>query len=365
MIEFIRQRKIIIWASVFLLGLLSLLVLQPFLVSLTIGFTFAVALVPIRNFFSKRFKLRQNTAAAVVSTLTTFVIIGPVVFVIYKLISYLNKNEKLVSDAEEVENKFFSLIYTISQQVGLKITKMDLFAALSHITGSVQEFFITAGKTTAASIPDITVQMVIMFFTLFVVLINYKRFTFKTLDAVGISSEVITRINLIVFEVCRDVVFANILTGFVQASMVTVGAMIFTSTDPVLIFVITFVVSFVPIIGAAPVAVALGFLQFADRQPSQAIALILVAVVVGLSDNIIRAKLMGRHDGDTAFLNFLASIGGIYLWGLSGIFMGPLVVALTIRTVPLLLSELTPAAVVPRETGEMPQADASSTSNSI
>lgn len=61
---------------------------------------------------------------------------------------------------------------------------------------------------------------------------------------------------------------------------------------------------------------------------------------------------MGRKGGENAFLNFLASIGGIYLWGVAGIFTGPLVVALTIRTVPLLWEELKPVAVFPNQPGK-------------
>lgn len=195
-------------------------------------------------------------------------------------------------------------------------------------------------------------QLIILFFTLFVVLINYKRFTFQALDAVGISSEVIARMNQIIFEVCRDVVFANIITGFVQSVMVTLGCIFLTDFDPILIFVITFVFSFIPVIGAAPVAIVLAIYQFSIQQPTSAITLLALSILVGVSDNILRAKLMGRKGGENAFLNFLASIGGIYLWGVAGIFTGPLVVALTIRTVPLLWEELKPVAVFPNQPGK-------------
>ncbi len=352
MVQFIRQRKIIIWGLIICLSLMSVFVLQPFLVSLTMGFTFAVALVPVKRFFIEKLRFRTHFAATTVSSLATFFIIGPTCFVIYKLISLVNQNSKLVLNTELVENRFFNLVYSLTQQLGLKFSKQSLLGALEHVSSSTQDFLLFIAKATIASIPDTAVQLIILFFTLFVVLINYKRFTFQTLDAVGISSQVIVRMNQIIFEVCRDVVFANIITGFVQALMVTVGCVFLTDFDPILIFVITFVFSFIPVIGAAPVAIVLAIYQFSIQQPTSAITLLGVSVLVGVSDNIVRAKLMGRTGGENAFLNFLASIGGIYLWGVAGIFTGPLVVALTIRTVPLLLEELKPVAVFPNQPGK-------------
>ena len=127
MIQFIRQRKIIIWGLVISLSLMSVFVLQPFLVSLTMGFTFAVALVPVKRFFIENLRFRARLAATAVSSLATFFIIGPTFFVIYKLISLVNQSSKLVLNTELVENRFFNLVYSFNPTTWSQIFKAKSF----------------------------------------------------------------------------------------------------------------------------------------------------------------------------------------------------------------------------------------------
>ena len=62
-------------------------------------------------------------------------------------------------------------------------------------------------------------------------------------------------------------------------------------------------------------------------------AIILVAVgvlVIGLADNLLRPLLVGRDTGMPDYLILLATLGGLAMFGISGMVIGPLIAALFI-----------------------------------
>jgi predicted PurR-regulated permease PerM len=56
-------------------------------------------------------------------------------------------------------------------------------------------------------------------------------------------------------------------------------------------------------------------------------------LVVGLSDNFVKALVLSRGAHIPAFLAFLGAIGGLLTWGIVGIFVGPVIVGVTYQLV--------------------------------
>lgn len=98
--------------------------------------------------------------------------------------------------------------------------------------------------------------------------------------------------------------------------------MFFNVGDFFFIFLITFFVSFIPIIGAAPVAVILSFFCFLESHISAGTALIVLSLIVGISDNIVRPYLSSKGNVETnPIIDLIAIMGGVTLFGLPGLFL--------------------------------------------
>lgn len=139
---------------------------------------------------------------------------------------------------------------------------------------------------------------------------------------------------------CREIFFANIMTGILQASIVSLGALIFQVGDFFLIFFITFVFSFIPVIGAAPVAVILALLSFMDAKIGAGIGLMVMAVIAGVADNVLRPFLGSFGEVSVhPFIRLLAVIGGVIMFGLPGLFIGPLIAMLIFGALPIIIEE--------------------------
>jgi predicted PurR-regulated permease PerM len=68
---------------------------------------------------------------------------------------------------------------------------------------------------------------------------------------------------------------------------------------------------------------------FASGEVPQAIALILGGtLIIGLADNLLRPLLVGRDTKMPDYLILLATLGGLHVFGLAGIVVGPIIAAL-------------------------------------
>lgn len=142
---------------------------------------------------------------------------------------------------------------------------------------------------------------------------------------------------------CREVFFTNIMTGILQATIVSLGAYFFGVGDFFLVFFITFVVSFVPIVGAAPVAIMIALFCFSEGLPGPAGGMLIIAAVTGISDNVIRPFLGSVGSVEVhPFIGLLAVIGGVISFGFPGLFIGPMVASIYSGALPIIIDQYFP-----------------------
>jgi predicted PurR-regulated permease PerM len=61
--------------------------------------------------------------------------------------------------------------------------------------------------------------------------------------------------------------------------------------------------------------------------------------VVGLSDNVVKIALLSRGTELPSLLAFLGALGGLLTWGIVGLFLGPVVIAVCYRITTIWLNE--------------------------
>jgi predicted PurR-regulated permease PerM len=129
-------------------------------------------------------------------------------------------------------------------------------------------------------------------------------------------------------QAIRGVALGVVLTALVQALIGGVGLLIarvpFAGVLTALMFMLA-----VAQIGAAPVlAVAVGWLYWTGS-PGWGTFLLVVTVVVGTLDNFLRPILIKKGADLPLLLIFAGVIGGLIAFGLIGIFVGPMVLAVS------------------------------------
>jgi predicted PurR-regulated permease PerM len=130
----------------------------------------------------------------------------------------------------------------------------------------------------------------------------------------------------------RDLIFASVTTSLVIATvqgLVCGGAFAIVGVgSPVFWGVVMAFLSLLPVVGAWPVWVPAAIWLFSTGHSAR--ALLLVGICAGLGttiDNILRPVILGGRSSLNALLVFISVLGGIIVFGVLGVVLGPIVVA--------------------------------------
>jgi predicted PurR-regulated permease PerM len=140
-----------------------------------------------------------------------------------------------------------------------------------------------------------------------------------------LKREMLERLNGVVVSS----VYGGLIVALVQGALGALAFAVLGIPSPVLWGTVMAVLSFLPVIGGslvwAPTAVVLAI----QGRVGAAIGLALWgALAIGLVDNILRPILISGRTQMHPLLTFLAVLGGIQAFGMLGLFLGPVLVAL-------------------------------------
>lgn len=233
------------------------------------------------------------------------------------------------------------MLKTILSQLGLRKT----FNVDSMIKDGAHQIFsgvLQASTYAVTQIPEILFSFVVFLVTLFLFMRHaaWMSRTFYSANLMRrLEAEVVVKV---LKETSYSAVLSSMITGVLQSSIVTIGAAIFLDVDNLLVFIVTFFCSFIPVIGAAPIAFTLAVYAWVKISPGAGIGLFVVGTIAGIADNVFRVFFLKVVKGKLhPFWALLAIIGGIIVLGLPGLFLGPVIVSATLQVVPVLLGRTT------------------------
>lgn len=139
----------------------------------------------------------------------------------------------------------------------------------------------------------------------------------------------------------RQAIIGTIGVGVTQGSLATLSYFICGVPDPAFFGAMTAVASLIPGVGTLCVWVPLGIYLMATRHVAGGIALLLVGafVVVGFCDGVLRPKLVGQNENTGFFATIVGLIGGIEIFGVMGLLIGPVIVGFSIAVLRLYMKE--------------------------
>tara|TARA_Y100001933_G_scaffold202335_1_gene204196 strand:- start:8626 stop:9744 length:1119 start_codon:yes stop_codon:yes gene_type:complete len=132
-------------------------------------------------------------------------------------------------------------------------------------------------------------------------------------------------------SVVRATVKGTFVIAAVQGAIGGVAFAVLGLRGAVLWGVVMAIASLLPVVGPGLVWVPAAILLLTTERIVAGIVLIFVGVVlVGLADNLLRPVLVGRDTRMPDYLVLLATLGGLALFGITGLVIGPLIAALFI-----------------------------------
>lgn len=323
-------------------------ILIPFILPVVMGGIFAMALVPFVDYLIRR-GLSRDTSLVIMSLGLGAAVLTPgVAFFLRgsRIVNALMQRNDMNSLVARMSNSAYKVIDRFCDLYGF-----DNDMAKAKFDTLINSFGVAIARIFSdfmVSLPEILMGILITMLATYCFLKEsnrirslFDRYFYFTKEN---GDNFIHMIKL----GCQEVFITNIATGVIQASVVAVGGLIFQVGDFYLIFFITFIVSFIPILGAAPVAACMAIACFIDGRSGAGIGMLVFAAVAGISDNIIRPYLASLGNVSVhPFIGLLAVIGGVIMLGLPGLFIGPLLASLSFGALPIIIDEYYPTVREP------------------
>jgi predicted PurR-regulated permease PerM len=142
-----------------------------------------------------------------------------------------------------------------------------------------------------------------------------------------------TRVVMSEFQIVgKEVFVGTMLTGIAQGLLAGIGYAIAGVPEVALLATITAICSLVPAVGTLLIWVPAGAGLIAAGHPVGGIFELLwgTLVVVGLSDYVIRPSLVGGHGHVPTLLTFISLFGGVEVFGLLGLIVGPVIASVAL-----------------------------------
>lgn len=323
-----------------LIVVLAFLVIQPFIKSLLFAAVLAYIFYPVNKYFKK--KVKNKSLSAVITTIIILLIaIVPTAFVAQTLVkesysSYILTKQKLLnSDICEESDGFICEQWNEFEQNVLgkdldKYMESGFESFSSKAISGIYNFV----KSVAESLMQIFMFILLLFFLLRDgdILMNriYKLLPFKKKD----RDETISEVSNMLYAV----VYGSVIIALIQGMLAFFGFLLFGINNPLLWGLVVVFAAFVPFLGAPLAWLPITLVNFADAILSGEKSAILKSVflflyclvVVSGIDNILKPKIIGKRSNLHPALVFLGVIGGLYLMGPIGVFIGPVIMALLV-----------------------------------
>jgi predicted PurR-regulated permease PerM len=215
---------------------------------------------------------------------------------------------------------------------------------LDHLRGlaadaasSAERIAATIASTTANALLGLLFAMLAMHY----ILRNGERVSRRIADVVPLRPAYTAALLAEFRRVGRATLLGSVATGIVQGGFATIGFWIAGVPEPLFFGAATALASFVPVVGVLlviiPTTVCLAVVG------NVASALIVLgwglAVVVGVSDYVIRPRLVRGEAKVPSIVTLAALLGGVEVLGLQGLLVGPVVMALALAVLQLYAAE--------------------------
>ncbi|WP_127588243.1 sporulation integral membrane protein YtvI [Paenibacillus koleovorans] len=326
--------KTIIMMGLGLLALYGLFTVgSPFLLAIVIALFLEPVIVPMM----KVFRLNRPAASAIVCTLFTLLLFGLAYLLGLQMVAqlvefwdkaphYFTEASKYFQDATERTQLFYdSLPGDMAEQVqsGIEAGVTALTNSLNGIMKSISGYFIGFAKF----IPTFVIYFIVFLVALYLFSIGMPRIKQSFLSlfeekSQGKVDEVLQSLRSSVFGFLRAQVILSAMTYIIAM----IGLLILKVEYPLAISLLVVLVDILPILGVGSALVPWALYSIITGNAFLAVGLIILFVVITVVRRIIEPKVLGDAVGIGALPALVGLYVGFELFGVIGLFLGPIIV---------------------------------------
>jgi predicted PurR-regulated permease PerM len=317
------------------LGYLTYEIMSPFFTAIAWSIVISITFYPVFAFISRRVRIRA-IAAAMTVILILIVLIGPITYLTLMLIDEVQIvaakiNDSNLGSLKEVVQKMNSTVlfekirvYTGGQYLVSEKVIMENVQKMGK--GLIKEFSIRISNILAAII-----DFIFVLFTTFFLFKDGPGLLSKTKDYMPFNEEQKERIAGQIKDMIVSTVYGGVIVAIIQGILGGIAYAFMGIEAPVMWGMAMSVMSFVPLLGTFAIWGPTSLYLVIEHNYTQGIGLFLFGVfVISMVDNILKPLIIGSRTKMPTIIILFSVLGGIKLFGVIGLIMGPLITAVFI-----------------------------------
>jgi len=291
--------------------------------------------------------LLRSIVAALFAILTVLLIISLIVWIgiqlyhqMYGLIKdvrmYLANHPDFLSDEF---GQFSALIkeVTLGQ---IDLDKLNIKNQVLSLLGNSSQRLLQYSTSLLNNLGAFLAGLAFLVFTLFFFFIDGAYLFNLLIKVIPIKKDYIMQLAAKFREITQNLFMGYILVALVQACIAFILFSIFRVQGALVFSIILFFCTFIPIIGAGAIWGPIGIFKIVTGDLIGGIVfLILSGLLISTLDNLLRPLFLKDRINLHPLIIFFAILGGVGVFGLNGLVLGPMIVILFLTVLDLFFVE--------------------------
>ena len=336
---------LIIAGIVYLVFKYAIFVVMPFL----LGFAVAALINPVVRFLSRRYDLKRRPAGIMLlllfyATIGMLITIGVVrLTVFFGEVSgelpdlYRDKLEPALNKLFGYINSFADRLYAIfggksqvlSERLGGIFTSIK--SSLGDTISDISVKALTRLSSAAAAIPGIIIELLFAVISSFFFTVDYENILSLAKRLLPKRTvDLLCRLRGRVFKVAGKYLRSYALILLITFGELSLGLVLLGVDNAVLIAFCIALFDILPVAGTGGIMIPWAIFSLIGGDWRFAVGLVVIWAVITIVRNIIEPKIVGRQVGLHPLLALIAMFVGTKLFGIIGLFLLPLTLAIVL-----------------------------------
>ncbi|HVG39813.1 MAG TPA: AI-2E family transporter [Pyrinomonadaceae bacterium] len=316
-----EAKRILVYGVALVLAVcLFFILVGKITVALLLGIVAGIYLLPVQEWLERRLRARAGSAMVTIA-LIVLPLVALVGYSWYELSGYSNfVQEKRGEIITSISNSLahYLPVSRAQTRAGLEAATVE---ALTRSAGAIQDL--------RARSALLLVSVAVFFFTVFFVLTQRVRTAaYIKLRIPGEYQPFYEKLSVNIGGALRGALWAVFVDQLIKAVVITTLNIIFDVPLKSVLFFVTFMIGFFPLLGEWAIYVPISIYLLVFRgEPTSAVIFAAVGITLTLSSSLLlRPRLASSGSGERRFnfyWMFLSLVSGVYTFGIPGIVLGP------------------------------------------
>lgn len=319
---------------------LAFLIIKPYLIPVLTSIVLAYIFYPIHSWLNKKTK-RENLSAVIVAIFILLLVLIPISLFLFQVskeanVSYILIKDRIITgrifDIEcNGDGLYCNVIKDLGSFMARPTTRYYLEDGLRKVTTYIAE----GAFNFVVRIPKRLLDVFITFFMIFFLLRDGKKFVKAIEEAAPLKKNFRKKIFEQLHEVTRAIIYGIFVIAVVEGVLGAITFKLFDVSSPILWGLAIFILALLPAIGGAVIWVPAMLIKFYAGKPLLGIGILIGGIIISSIDTFLKPKVIGDKAKVHPILILLGVLGGLSLFSIIGVIIGPLILVLLITFVKM------------------------------